>query len=108
METEEGQGARQAGTECWWAPPEGSTFIGLWESSNPLPLRVGPRLLELDGLLRQERLLVVWGSAEQGEGVAVAESGEDTTDCSDFSGFVAPWRPGWILLIFSEDPPWLL
>lgn len=48
------------------------------------------------------------GSAERGEGVAVAESGEDADECS-VTGLAAPWRPGWTLLIFSEEgPPWLL
>lgn len=75
-----------------------------------MPLIVGPWLLVLDGLLRQDRLLAAWVSAERGEGVAadMAESGEDATECSD-SGLAAPWRPGWTLLIFSEEaPPWLL
>lgn len=86
MESED-QGARPLGGFC-------SGFPGLWESSEPFPLSVGPRLL--DGLLRQERLLVLGGSATCGEGVAVAESGEDVTECSD---------AGWTLLIFSEEAP---
>jgi hypothetical protein len=59
--------------------------------------------LALDGLLRQERLLVVpWGSAERGEVEAVdmAESGEEASE---------PWTPGWTLLTFSASASlWLL
>lgn len=107
METED-HGARPAGIEFLWAPPQWSAFCGLWESSSPFPLNVGPLLSVLDALLRQERLLVVWGSAECGEDVAVDEIGEGATDCPD-SGLAAPWRAGWTLLIFSEDDPlWLL
>lgn len=56
MDTED-QGAKPEGTVLLRAPAEGSTFSGLCESSSPFPLSVGPWLLELDGLLRQERLL---------------------------------------------------
>lgn len=32
------------------------------------------------------------------------KSGEDATDRSD-NGLAALWRPGWTLLIFSEEDP---
>lgn len=106
METED-QRARAEGTggPGLGSTPHGSTFTGLCESSGPWPFRVGPRaVLLLDGLLRQARLLEVGGSAERGEGVAVdmADRGEEARECSE-RGLTPPWRPGWMLLTFSDD-----
>lgn len=109
METED-QGARlavAAAALCLCASAGGSSFMGLCEWSGPFPLSVGPwllLLLLLDGLLRQERLLVACGSVERGE----EEEDAAAVECSNAGLAAAPWRPGWTLLIFSEEgPPWL-
>ena len=60
----------------------------------------------LDGLLRQERLLVARGCAEQGLAEDVADCGEEeAAECSADGG--ARW-PGWTLLTLSGVAAWLL
>lgn len=70
MDTEDRGARAEAGMAMWKAT--GSTFTGLLESSGPLPLSLGAG--SLDGLLRQERLLVAGGCAEE-QGLA--------EDCGD-------------------------
>ena len=53
----------------------------------------------LDGLLRQERLLVARGCAEQGLAEDVADCGEE--EAAECSADGLAWRPGWTLLILS-------
>ena len=90
MDTED-QGDRPAEILCRWVPED--SLSGLWESSPPFPLSVGP-WFELEGLLRQDRVF-----AEQGEGVAVAESGEDATEWSDLV---------WMFIFSEVGSSWLL
>lgn len=88
-------------TDDHGASPAGGVFLcGLWESSGPFPLSVGPWLLELDRLLRQEGPLAVWGSARHGEGVGATDSGEEAAECSGLA-----WRAGRTWFIFSEEDP---
>lgn len=79
MDTEDEGVSKGAGL---WLITAGSTFIGLWESSELLPFTVGP--MPARGLLRLATLLVVVCSTDLGEGVAVdmAEQGEEATEFS--------------------------